>query len=96
MSIDKIKKILRAQKRILKQNYGVEEIGIFGSCVREKQNKDSDVDLLVKIENSISLLDLVKIENYLTDLLGARVDLVPKEDIREELKKRILSEVIYV
>ena len=50
----------------------------------------------VKIDDSISLLEFVALENYLTSLLGVKVDLMSKEDIREELRERILKEAIYV
>jgi len=41
-------------------------------------------------------LKLVSLENFLSDLTGVKVDIVPKEDIRPELKERILKEVIYL
>ena len=44
----------------------------------------------------ISLLKLVSLENFLSDLTGVKVDIVPKEDIRPELKEKILEEVIYL
>jgi hypothetical protein len=44
----------------------------------------------------MSLLKLVNLENYLSDLSGVRVDLVPKADIRPELRSRILSEALNV
>ncbi len=91
-----IKAILAKHKEELKSRFKVSEIGIFGSYVRETQSKRSDVDILVEFKESISLLDLVKLENFLTSLLEVKVDLVPKEDIRMELKERILKEAIYV
>ena len=95
-TIREIKAILAKHREELKSRFKVSEIGIFGSYVRETQSKRSDVDILVEFKESISLLDLVKLENYLTSLLEVKVDLVPKEDIRMELKERILKEAIYV
>jgi hypothetical protein len=74
----------------------VERIGIFGSYIRGDTHMGSDVDVLVEFSEPVSLLQLVSVENYLTDLVGIRVDVVPKEDIRRELKDRILSEAVYV
>ncbi|HHT9141012.1 MAG TPA: nucleotidyltransferase family protein [Candidatus Tripitaka californicus] len=54
------------------------------------------MDLLVEFEGPVSLLWVVRVENYLTDLLGVRVDLIPKEDIRDELKEIILAETVYL
>jgi len=95
-TIEEIKRILELYKEDLEKKFKVKEIGIFGSYVRKAQNKNSDLDILIKIEDSISLLDLVKLENYLTSLLGVKIDLIPKEDIREELREEILKEAIYV
>jgi len=95
-TIKELKRVLEKNRQELESKFKVSEIGIFGSYVRETQTKISDVDILVKIDDSISLLDFVKIENYLTSLLGVKVDLIPKEDLRQELRKRILKETVYV
>lgn len=95
-SIEEIKSLIKNQKPALKERYRVTKIGIFGSYVRGEQKKKSDVDVLVEFEKPISLLKLVNLENFLADSIGIKVDVVPKEDVRRELKERILGEVIYV
>jgi hypothetical protein len=55
----------------------------------------SDVDLLVEFSKPISLLTLVSLENYLSEIIGVKADVVPKEDIRVELKDRILQETVF-
>ncbi len=95
-SLKEIKELLKNQKPTLKERYSITKIGIFGSYVRGEQKKKSDVDILVEFEKPISLLKLVNLENFLADNIGIKVDVVPKEDIRHELKDRILGEVIYV
>ena len=94
-TLKEIEKILKENKAILAERFKVQEIGIFGSYVRGEQKEKSDVDILVSFYEPISLLKLVSLENFLTDLTGVKVDIVPKEDIRSELKERILGEVIY-
>jgi predicted nucleotidyltransferase len=94
--IENIKKILTEHKDELREKYRVTAIGIFGSYVRGEQKKKSDIDILVVFDEPISLLDLVGAENYLSDLLNMKVDLVPKEDLRPELKNIILKETVYV
>jgi len=42
----------------------------------------------------ISLLDFVKLENYLGDLLGVKIDLVEKSALKPRIGKQILSEVV--
>ncbi len=95
-TLKEIEKILKENKAILAERFKVKEIGIFGSYVRGEQKEKSDVDILVSFYEPISLLKLVSLENFLTDLTGVKVDIVPKEDIRPELKERILGEVIYL
>ena len=94
--IDKVRKILAEHRDELRREYKIIEMGIFGSYIRGEQKRKSDIDILVKFDEPVSLLGWVGAENYLTDLLGIKVDLVPKEDVRPELKKRILKEVVYV
>ncbi len=95
-TLKEIEKVLKENKAILAERFKVKEIGIFGSYVRGEQKEKSDVDILVSFYEPISLLKLVSLENFLTDLTGVKIDIVPKEDIRPELKERILGEVIYL
>lgn len=94
--IDRIKKIIIQHKDELRDKYKILEIGIFGSYIRGEQKRKSDIDILVRFDEPVSLLQWVSAENYLSDLLKIKVDMVPKEDVRPELKKRILKEVVYV
>ena len=80
----------------LQARYGVREIGIFGSYVREEQKETSDVDILVEFEKPLGLLSFAGLKNYLSDLLGLEVDLVMKRALKPRIGKRILEEVVYV
>jgi predicted nucleotidyltransferase len=97
-SIQEIKAILTEQKSYLKRKYGVKEIGIFGSYIRGQNNRASDLDILVELERppKISLIGIVELENYLSDLLAIKVDLAIKKNLRKRIGKRILSEVEYI
>ena len=97
-SLDEIKKILKEHEKELKEKYGIEEIGIFGSYLRGEAKKGSDVDILVEFKRQakISLLDFVELENYLGDLLGVKVDLVEKSALKPRIGKQILNEVVYL
>jgi predicted nucleotidyltransferase len=94
--VETLKPILALQKEELRKKFKVREIGIFGSFARQEQNAKSDVDILVAFSETIDLFSFVELENYLSDLLGVKVDLVMKEGIKPRLKERILSETIYV
>jgi hypothetical protein len=54
------------------------------------------LDILVTFHELPSLIKFVELENYLTDILGIKVDLVLKDSLKPEIGKRILSEVILV
>ncbi|HHT9124309.1 MAG TPA: nucleotidyltransferase family protein [Candidatus Brocadiia bacterium] len=95
-TLDEIKEIINKHKDVLMYKYGVKIVGIFGSYIRGKQKKKSDIDLLAEFEKPISLLELVGAEIYLSEILETKVDLVPKEDIREELKEEIFKETVYL
>jgi predicted nucleotidyltransferase len=93
-SLEEIKTILQQHKGELRAKYKVIEIGVFGSYVRGQQKKRSDIDILVEFEVVPGLLKFIELEDYLSQLLGMKVDLVRKSSIREELRDTILQEVV--
>jgi uncharacterized protein len=95
-TVEELKSTLALHKEELKKKYKVKEIGIFGSYVRQEQNRKSDLDVLVTFYETIDLFAFVDLENFLTDTLGVKVDLVMKDGIKPRLKERILNEAIYV
>ncbi len=97
-SLDEIVSVLKKHEKELKERYGIKEIGIFGSYVRGEERESSDVDILVEFypDAHISLLDFVEIENYLTELLGIKVDLVEKSALKPRIGRRILGEVVSI
>lgn len=50
LTLDEIRRVLEAQKPYLAERYGVVKIGIFGSYVRDEQRQDSDLDILIELE----------------------------------------------
>ena len=96
MDIDKIKLTLRESIPFLKSAYDVESIGIFGSFVRGEQNSKSDLDLLVTFIRKPGLFKFISLENYLSELLGLKVDLVMPSALKKRIGKEIHSEVISI
>ncbi len=95
-TVEEIKRILKSHRKELELKYGVKEIGIFGSYVKEEQKETSDVDILVEFEKPMGLLEFVGFKNYLSDILGVNVDLVMRKALKPNIGKRILGEVVYV
>jgi uncharacterized protein len=85
---------LRNSLPFLKESYQVESLGVFGSFIRNDQRAESDLDLLVSFREPPSLLQFISLENYLSDLLGIRVDLVMKDTLKRRIGKQILREVV--
>lgn len=77
------------------QAMGVSQIGLFGSYGRNEQHPGSDVDLLFRMDN-MTFTRWMDVWNYLEDGLGVEVDLVPEQDLREEIRPQVLAEVVYV
>ena len=83
--------------RALCQKYGVRSLRLFGSVVRNEARTTSDIDLLVAFEKPATLLDLVRLEQALSEVLGTRVDLVTERALSLYIRPQILQEarVIY-
>lgn len=72
--------------------HGARNVRVFGSIARGEDRADSDVDLLVEMEDDRSLLDLVGLEQDLEDLLGRDVDVLTDASIHPALRLRISAE----
>jgi len=94
--LEEIRQKLREQEPYLAEEYGVRIVGVFGSYVRQEQRPDSDLDLLIELDRPprISLIGLVELEDYLSQLLGIKVDLAIKTNLKKRLGKLILQEVV--
>jgi len=93
-SINEIKEIIDKNRDYLCSHYRVKSISVFGSYAKRTQTDQSDLDLLVEFTKPVSLLKLIALENYLSDLMGLKVDLVPKVNLRKELEKTIVNEAL--
>lgn len=94
--IDKATKTIKDHKAELEEEYGLSEIGIFGSYVEGSQTEESDLDILVEFSKTVDLFSFVRLKNYLSDLLGAKVDLVMKKALKPKIGERILNQVVYI
>ncbi|MBW2369775.1 MAG: nucleotidyltransferase family protein [Deltaproteobacteria bacterium] len=88
-----IRQKLHQQLPLLKNRYQLESLGIFGSYVRNEQTTLSDLDLLLSFQEPPGLLKFIEMENYLSDLLGVKVDLVMQDALKPRIGERILREV---
>ncbi len=78
----------------LKEKYHVSYLGIFGSYIRGEQKPGSDLDVLVEFSRTPpTIFKFVNLENYLSEALGVKVDLVMKDALKPNIGKHILKEV---
>ena len=96
MGKQEIIKIIRNKKPEMESRYGVQRLGLFGSYVRGRQRKKSDIDILVTFNRDIDLFDFLDLRKYLESQLQTKVDLVMESALKPAIGKRILSEVEYV
>ena len=95
LDLERARSILRLHLPKLRRQYGVQSLGLFGSYVRGDQRPGSDLDLLVEFDDRrLTLLEFIALENYLSDLLGVKVDLVEKETLKPAIGRHILREVV--
>ncbi|MDG6221544.1 MAG: nucleotidyltransferase family protein [Candidatus Thermoplasmatota archaeon] len=81
--------------RILK-NQGAKKIAVFGSYVRGEERPDSDIDIIVEFSERKSLLDIVGIEQELSDSLGVKVDLLNEKYISPYMIEHVRREMVVI
>jgi predicted nucleotidyltransferase len=94
--LERFKNILNEHKEELEKEYSISNMGLFGSYVRDDQEKGSDLDILVEFSQPISLLRFVSLKRRLSQLLDVEVDLVMKKALKPRVGERILAEVVYI
>ena len=93
---DKIFQLLISRKQELLE-YGVIEIGLFGSYVSNEATKESDIDLLVDIvKEKKTFRNFMALSYFLEELLGTKVDLITKQSLSPYIGPHILKTVEYV
>ena len=94
-----LNEILSAIRELLpyiNQKYAVTSIEVFGSYVRNQQDIDSDLDLLVSFSKVPGLIKFLELKNYLSDHLQLNVDLVMKDSLKPQIGQNILNESVTV
>jgi uncharacterized protein len=85
--------IVETHQEMLK-TLGVKTLDLFGSVARDEARPDSDVDFLVEFAIEATLFDLFRVQHYLEDILGCKVDLGTKSALRQHLREPVLQEAV--
>ncbi|MEW6636698.1 MAG: nucleotidyltransferase family protein [Actinomycetota bacterium] len=95
-SLEGFVSVLRRHLPEIKERFGVESVGVFGSYARGQGEEGSDLDVLVGFRKTPDLFVFMDLEEYLGELLGVEVELVSRDSLGGNVEKRVLSEVVPV
>ncbi len=93
--LSNIKQTLQQLKPELVKRFHVQEIGLFGSIVRDDFTAESDIDIIVNFSKPIGI-EFIDLAHFIENKLRQKVDLVSKNGIKEKYFKAIEQEIIYV
>ena len=88
--------LLREHKAVLTERFGVLDLALFGSTVRDQATDGSDVDILVWFDGPTDSKRFFGTQFYLEDMLGRPVDLVTDKALRKELRPYVEAEAVHV
>jgi uncharacterized protein len=94
-TLDTILERLRQYLPELKRKYPISRMGVFGSYARGEATENSDIDVAVELNGPMGL-NFVAMANEIEDLLGAKVDVVPKRSIKPAYLPFVEKDIRYV
>lgn len=74
--------------------HGARNVRVFGSVARGQDTDASDIDLLVDLDDGVGLVSLAAMGRELSELLGAKVDVVPAAMIKPSIRDDVVDEAI--
>ncbi|MCK6618965.1 MAG: nucleotidyltransferase domain-containing protein [Calditrichaceae bacterium] len=96
MSREEILGVLRQFKENNRTKYHIIKIGIFGSAAHDNMKSQSDIDVVVELEQQ-NLMNIIGIKQDLEEQFAISVDVVSyREKMNQFLKQRIDRDAIYV
>ena len=96
MRREKALRILEANRQELRERFGVKSLRLFGSVARDEASEQSDVDVLVDFDETPSLFGFLRLQGYLQDLLGAKVDLITESGLKERARPYVEKDALNV
>ena len=96
LSRDDVVRILRGQREVLKERFGVTEVYLFGSFARDEATDASDIDVVVKFEGKPSLMTYSGTQIHLEEVFDRSVDVAQLDDFRKELRPYVERDLVEV
>ncbi|HZW38475.1 MAG TPA: nucleotidyltransferase family protein [Ignavibacteriaceae bacterium] len=94
-TLDEIRFLINQDKSKLQKKYPIKRIGIFGSYAYGKPTVNSDVDIIIELEEPIGL-DFIELADELEKLIGIKVDLVSANAIKPNMMKYVSENLVYI
>ena len=89
---------LRQNMQILKSNFHVKSIGIFGSFARNENTEKSDIDFFVEFDGDVGF-EFGRLVLFLEDLFGREVEVLTPWGVKSirftEVKSEIERTILY-
>ena len=96
MTRDEVIRILSEHMPELREKYRVKYLALFGSVARNEATEESDIDLTVEFDSTVSLLGYVRTKRFLEELFGNPVDLVFRTTMKQRIRERVQFEEIQI
>jgi predicted nucleotidyltransferase len=96
MSSGEMLRTLRAAGAEIRERFGVERLGLFGSAARGELRDDSDVDVLVAFRGRATLDNYVGLKSHLEALFGRRIDLVTEKGLKPRARAYVERDLVRV
>jgi len=95
--IEEIVEYLRSNKKILRDNFGVTRLGVFGSFVGHTQRISSDIDLVVEFEKGRKNIHaFLRLKRFLERELERKVDMGFEHSLKPVVRENIKGKILYV
>ena len=96
MTTNELIENLKNLKNELREQFGIDQIALFGSYARGEANNDSDVDIAIIKISKKDLLKRLQAKDFLEKKLNKKVDIGYLDSMRTFIKNRIKQDLIYV
>ena len=88
---------LKDRMPAIRERFGIETLGIFGSVARGEDTEKSDVDVIFTFKKDETTLDrFLGLADYLEDLIKRKVDVIPVDGFSPHILSRISGEVVWI
>ncbi len=82
------------------QPYGVKRVAVFGSFARGEQTTESDIDILVDLDEPrrrpLGLLTWTRLERELSEKIGRKVELVTNQGLNRHIRPFIEADMVII